>query len=42
MIELWIAQAVRLSVGQSVTLIVLSVGLIGLMFVYHRKGTNDV
>lgn len=36
MIELWIRQAVHLSIGQSVLLFALSTTLIGLMFYYNR------
>lgn len=37
MIDLWVTQAVHLSMGQAGLLLALSVGLIGLMFVYNRK-----
>lgn len=36
MTELWIAQAVHLSIGQAVVLLALSVGLISAVFYYQR------
>lgn len=35
MIDLWVSQAVHLSIGQSALLFALSVALIGLMFYYN-------
>lgn len=43
MIDLWINQAVHLSIGQAGLLLALSGGLIGLVFVYKSmEGKDDV
>lgn len=36
MIDLWVNQAVHLSIGQSVTLFALSIALVGLIFYQNR------
>lgn len=40
MIDLWVTQAVHLSMGQSVLLLVLSVAAIGLLFVMKGMDTD--
>lgn len=43
MLDLWIRQAMHLSIGQSVTLLSLSVALIGLVLAYKSmEGKDDV
>lgn len=43
MIDLWVTQAVHLSIGQAGLLLALSVALVGLVFVYKSmEGKDDV
>lgn len=43
MFDLWLNQAVHLSIGQALLLLALSLTLIGLVFIYYRmEGKGDV